>query len=213
MIRGTPNWMAPESVKRLEYTRYSDIWSIGCLVIEMLTGEPPWSEYRNPMAVLFQLYNITNTPDIPQQFSPLCKNFIECCFQIDPTKRYNVKQLLEHPFLLINSTVRGSLAIRSKNINIKDLNTIYNKDDPNIVSNVGSCKENSNSNHIQQTTNSKTATDGSTSSNKSKSNNNFFCDNQKNSILSINYNRDSKNRKLYSSKIQDIEIRFNNTNS
>jgi serine/threonine protein kinase len=38
-FRGTPNWMAPETVKRLEYTRYSDIWSVGCTIIEMLTGK------------------------------------------------------------------------------------------------------------------------------------------------------------------------------
>lgn len=36
-FKGTPNWMAPESV-RLEYTRFSDIWSLGCTIIEMATG-------------------------------------------------------------------------------------------------------------------------------------------------------------------------------
>jgi len=45
--------MAPESVKKNEYTRFSDIWSLGCLVLEMATGEPPWSSYKNPMAVLY----------------------------------------------------------------------------------------------------------------------------------------------------------------
>jgi serine/threonine protein kinase len=38
-FRGTPNWMAPETVKKMEYTRFSDIWSIGCTVIEMVTGK------------------------------------------------------------------------------------------------------------------------------------------------------------------------------
>lgn len=37
-FRGTVNWMAPEAIRRLEYSRFSDIWSIGCLVIEMATG-------------------------------------------------------------------------------------------------------------------------------------------------------------------------------
>jgi serine/threonine protein kinase len=38
-FKGTPNWMAPETVKKLEYTRFSDIWSLGCTIIEMATGK------------------------------------------------------------------------------------------------------------------------------------------------------------------------------
>lgn len=97
--------MAPESVKKLEYSRFSDIWSIGCLAIEMLTGEPPWSNYRNPMAVLFQLYNNNNPPPIPEDISEICQDFIRNCLQIDPQKRLNVYKLLRHPFITgINKT-------------------------------------------------------------------------------------------------------------
>ena len=37
-FKGTPNWMAPETIKELEHTRFSDVWSIGCTVIEMAVG-------------------------------------------------------------------------------------------------------------------------------------------------------------------------------
>ena len=37
-FKGTPHWMAPEAIKNLKITRFSDIWSIGCTVIEMATG-------------------------------------------------------------------------------------------------------------------------------------------------------------------------------
>jgi len=103
VFRGTPNWMAPESVKKLEYTRFSDIWAIGCLVIEMVTGEPPWSNYKNPMAVLFQLYNNNNPPPLPDKISETCKDFINCCLKIEPNKRLNVRKLLEHPFITGNT--------------------------------------------------------------------------------------------------------------
>ncbi len=37
-FKGTPNWMAPETVKRMEITRFTDIWCLGCTMIEMATG-------------------------------------------------------------------------------------------------------------------------------------------------------------------------------
>jgi mitogen-activated protein kinase kinase kinase len=35
--------MAPEVIKNIEIIDKSDIWSVGCIVIEMLTGQIPWS--------------------------------------------------------------------------------------------------------------------------------------------------------------------------
>ena len=45
-VIGTAQWMAPEVVKYNKIDRYSDIWSIGWTVIEMLQGNPPWSEWK-----------------------------------------------------------------------------------------------------------------------------------------------------------------------
>jgi mitogen-activated protein kinase kinase kinase len=35
--------MAPEVVKQTSYTRKADIWSLGCLVVEMISGTHPWA--------------------------------------------------------------------------------------------------------------------------------------------------------------------------
>lgn len=35
--------MAPEVVKQTSYTRKADIWSVGCLVVEMISGTHPWA--------------------------------------------------------------------------------------------------------------------------------------------------------------------------
>jgi len=46
-----PNWSAPEVI-RLMYasnSKESDIWSLGCTVIELLTGKPPYGNIVNTM--------------------------------------------------------------------------------------------------------------------------------------------------------------------
>ncbi|KAE9466840.1 hypothetical protein C3L33_01212, partial [Rhododendron williamsianum] len=52
-LKGSPYWMAPELLQSVMQKDASsdlalavDIWSLGCTIIEMLNGKPPWSEYE-----------------------------------------------------------------------------------------------------------------------------------------------------------------------
>ncbi|KAL5219344.1 hypothetical protein ABZP36_020028, partial [Zizania latifolia] len=100
-LKGTPYWMAPEVVqatlvKDVGYDLAVDIWSLGCTIIEMFTGKPPWSGLEGPAAMFKVLHK---DPSIPDSLSPEGKNFLRCCFKRNPTERPTASKLLEHQFI------------------------------------------------------------------------------------------------------------------
>ncbi|GLJ08682.1 hypothetical protein SUGI_0093570 [Cryptomeria japonica] len=99
VLRGTPLWMAPEVVNQLEQGPPSDIWSLGCTVVEMATGRPPWTNASNPLAALYLIGCSDELPELPACLSHQGRDFLEKCFRRDPKQRWSAAQLLEHPFL------------------------------------------------------------------------------------------------------------------
>lgn len=97
-VAGTPNWMAPEVIELKGASPKSDIWSLGCTVIELLTGRPPYADIANGMSVMFRIVEDTEPP-IPDAVSPLLNNFLRQCFQKDPAKRPDAEILCEHEWL------------------------------------------------------------------------------------------------------------------
>lgn len=96
--KGTVFWMAPEVVKSQGgYGVPADIWSLGCTVLEMLTGRFPYSNFECMQA----LYRIGKgeRPQIPDSLSKDAKDFIRKCLQVDPSSRSTAAQLLDHPFV------------------------------------------------------------------------------------------------------------------
>ncbi|MCO5550812.1 hypothetical protein L7F22_004304 [Adiantum nelumboides] len=98
-FKGSPYWMAPEVIlqNNTGYESAVDIWSLGCTVIEMATGKPPWHQYEG-YAAMFKVMNSYEVP-IPNSLSPIGKNFVSLCLQRDPAKRPSATMLLEHPFV------------------------------------------------------------------------------------------------------------------
>ncbi|KAL2455140.1 mitogen-activated protein kinase kinase kinase 5 [Abeliophyllum distichum] len=102
-LKGTPHWMAPEVLQAVmrndanpELAFGVDIWSVGCTIVEMLTGKPPWSEFNGVQA----MFNVLNkSPPIPETLSNEGKDFLRRCFQRRPADRPSAIKLLEHPFL------------------------------------------------------------------------------------------------------------------
>ncbi|GLT38285.1 hypothetical protein SLA2020_125430 [Shorea laevis] len=98
-IKGTPYWMAPEVILQTGHTFSADMWSVGCTVIEMATGKPPWSQQYQEVAALFYIGTTKSHPPIPEHLSVEAKDFLLKCLQKEPNLRPAAAELLKHPFV------------------------------------------------------------------------------------------------------------------
>jgi len=98
---GTPLFSPPELLIRSVYTHKSDIWSFGCVLIEMSCARLPWAEceFTTPFAAMYHIAQVGNLPQLPMAISSLFRDFILCCLVRDPKARWSAEQLLTHEFL------------------------------------------------------------------------------------------------------------------
>ncbi|KAJ4807727.1 protein kinase family protein [Rhynchospora pubera] len=96
-VVGTPYWMAPEVIEMSGVCAASDIWSVGCTVIELLTCVPPYYDLQ-PMPALFRIVQ-DESPPIPEGLSPEITDFLRLCFKKDAMQRPDAKTLLMHPWI------------------------------------------------------------------------------------------------------------------
>ncbi|KAM0466312.1 hypothetical protein ACHAPV_001271 [Trichoderma viride] len=107
-MQGSVFWMAPEVIRSQNegYSAKVDIWSLGCVVLEMFAGRRPWSKEEAVGAI----YKIANgeTPPIPEDIQEtighLAVAFMMDCFQVNPFDRPTADVLLsQHPFCELDS--------------------------------------------------------------------------------------------------------------
>jgi len=100
-VQGSIFWMAPEvvSLSRKGYSAKVDIWSLGCVVLEMLAGRRPWSD-EEAVQAMFKIGAERRAPPVPPdvKLSKPAAHFLRNCFEIDPDKRPTASRLLEHVF-------------------------------------------------------------------------------------------------------------------
>mmetsp|Transcript_48394 Transcript_48394/g.65875 ORF Transcript_48394/g.65875 Transcript_48394/m.65875 type:complete len:563 (-) Transcript_48394:935-2623(-) len=109
-LKGTPHWMAPEVIKGQQTSHgwiKADVWSIGCTVIEMLTGKMPWPMFPNPMAAMYHIANGERPPIDGVSISDEADAFISACCQQDPINRSTTSVLLKAPFLNLRNGGSG----------------------------------------------------------------------------------------------------------
>ena len=93
--------MAPESFDSKQGKK-SDVWSLGCLIVEMLTGDNPWGKRLEDGNAIFELHRALQNkerPEVPKFVSESCKNFVLRCLQHNYKDRPSAHELLDDPWL------------------------------------------------------------------------------------------------------------------
>jgi len=113
-VVGTPYWMAPEVIRGVDYDYKVDVWSLGIMALEMADGEPPHMDLQ-PLRALFII--ATQPPPTvtePDKWSPTFKEFLNLCLSKNASKRANVNELLQHPFLKKSQGTGFLIEMRNK---------------------------------------------------------------------------------------------------
>uniref|UniRef100_A0A671SHM2 Mitogen-activated protein kinase kinase kinase 4 n=1 Tax=Sinocyclocheilus anshuiensis TaxID=1608454 RepID=A0A671SHM2_9TELE len=100
---GTAAYMAPEVITRAKgegHGRAADIWSLGCVLIEMVTGKRPWHEYEHNFQIMYKV-GMGHKPPIPEKLSTEGKDFLAHCLESEPKRRWTASALLDHPFVKV----------------------------------------------------------------------------------------------------------------
>ena len=94
-------FMAPEMFdKQKKTTIASDIWSVGCVLIQMLTQNPPWGKITEQELMYMYVKSTHPTYTIPENISPHVNDMLSACFAYEPNDRPGADVLLQHPFLV-----------------------------------------------------------------------------------------------------------------
>jgi len=102
IILGTAAYMSPEQARGKPVDDRTDVWAFGCLLYEMLTGQPAFAGEDVAITLARILANDTDMKSLPAAITPAVRQTIELCLRKDPKKRIadirDVKLALEGAF-------------------------------------------------------------------------------------------------------------------
>jgi serine/threonine protein kinase len=138
-VCGTPEYLAPEVLKKAAYNKSVDFWNFGCLVYELMVGQSPFYSSEDDFRKLYMKIS-QGLYEIPKDISPNAADLIQKLLIVDPTQRLGcngVQEIREHPFFsninwgdLLRNNKKGPLNVtyakdemklRALNVNLDEL--------------------------------------------------------------------------------------------
>ena len=96
---GTMIYMSPERIQGKKYSFYSDVWSLGVMLIELALGKYPYPRAETYIEMIENIMTMPE-PNLPSSFSEDFRDFISRCVKKNPEERWTTVQLSAHPWVL-----------------------------------------------------------------------------------------------------------------
>jgi serine/threonine protein kinase/Tol biopolymer transport system component len=115
VILGTAAYMPPEQARGKAVDKRADIWALGCVLYEMLTGKQTWSGATVTDIIAAALAKDPDFSRLPVNLHPDIRKLLNRCLQKDPAERFRdvgdirveIKQILADPGGMFVQPVTG----------------------------------------------------------------------------------------------------------
>lgn len=107
---GTPEYLAPEMIKQKGHDKNLDIWNLGVLLFELLTGRPPF-EGKDQQKLFESILKFQIK--WPKGFSPVAKDLVQKLLKTNPSERIQLDEITNHPWFQNQEELHPNLVIEA----------------------------------------------------------------------------------------------------
>ncbi|XP_069476172.1 serine/threonine-protein kinase ULK1 isoform X2 [Ambystoma mexicanum] len=108
---GSPMYMAPEVIMSQHYDAKADLWSIGTIIYQCLTGKAPFQASTPQDLRLFYEKNKSLTPNIPRETSSRLRELLIGLLQRNQKDRMDFEEFFHHPYLDVSASMKKSAPV------------------------------------------------------------------------------------------------------